>query len=260
MKSRKFSLILMHDDGKAHRFRVGKFFFVVLLFLLLSLPVFGGLGVWVGWNAWQFQQKWQAEQHALELSYADCRLQAERLSNIVRLAGLSTETTGAIPAAPTSASMPSDTASTLASSSPVTAPYPPPAVQPLPSTPEPAVDARLDEAANLDAGVVRLENLLAREQDGRKLRISLDLYNAKPNAGQISGKITFALIDPDGQQHPLDYEDTAFRITRFKKVLVPATLPPALTGADNSALIVTVAADDGTVFLRKIFPVERSRG
>lgn len=253
MKSRKFSLILMHDDGKTHRLRVGRFFFVMLTALLLVLPSLGGVGLWIGWNAWLYQQDWQIRQHNLELTLADCRLQAERLSNVVHLAGLSIEAKGAVPAVPTVETVTANSSAV----SPATAPSAPVAVQPLPLTPEPAADARLDETENIDTGVVRVENILAREADGRKLRISLDLYNAKPNAGQISGKITFALIDPDGKQHPLNYDDTAFRITRFKKVLVPATLPPELAGAENSALIVSVASDDGIPLLRKIFPVER---
>lgn len=261
MKSSKFSLILMHDDGKAHRVRVGKFFFLVLTVLLLVLPILGGFGIWTGLNAWQYLQEWQLQQRTLEQALAECRLQAERLSNVVRLAGLSTETNGAVPAVATAPSpsvadtSPAGTAPAV-SPAPATAPAPPPAVQPLPSAPDLAPEPRPEEIPTIDTGVLRLENVVARGQDSRKLRVSLDLYNAKPNAGMISGELTFALIDHDGKVHALDHDNTAFRITRFKKVLVTATVPDELASSDNAALLITATADDDEPLLRKIFPVE----
>lgn len=276
----KLTLILMHDDGKVHRLRVGRKLFTSFILLAVFLPVFGGLGVWVGFEAWTFWSTFEQERATLQRSLDQWRMRAEKLGNILQLAGVDINgTSGLVPASsspsfPLAApdrspanGIPSANATHLANATVAVAGNGtlPGTVTPLltANATQPAAgpatantpEATEGEDASLDTGVVRLENLTARVLDNRKLRVSLDLYNAKPNGGPIGGHFDIRLIDPTGKPLPLKHEEGNFRITRFKKVIMQAELPQEFAEADNAALLVTVLVDDEPV-LRKIYSVE----
>lgn len=259
MKSGKFSIIFMNDDGSARRLRIGKGLFSFVIVLLFLLPALGGLGIWAGWEAWTDRIVWENEQRQLRTACDEARLQVERLSNMLALAGVAPEDrpaaaatshavapAGAAANATLSASNVADNATLPATGIAANATIPSPAV-------EEVADPGMNEETNMDTGVVRVENVVARVQGKDKLRLSLDLYNAQPNAGPVGGRITFSLIDSHGKIHPLPHDDTQYRITRFKKVVTTAELPEV--GALNSALLVSVTSDD-TPVLRKIFSIE----
>lgn len=293
---RKLTLILMHDDGKTHRMRMSRKFFLFLATLLILLPVLGGLGIWTGWEAWTAWQDFDQDRGQMQHELDDWRMRAERLSNIAKLAGLplppDDNQTPAMAASSTrnpiasvaesprnmraSANATSPNASVIMPSANATstAPAVATATQPAPLSDPPVASGsagaeaeaiapaesapsnpREDEENNLDQQVVRLENVVSRVQTGRKLRITFDLYNAKPMAGQVGGNFSISLIDPDGKILPLEHDNGTFRISRFKKVAMQATLPDSVTATDNAALLITVIADDEPV-LRKIYQVE----
>lgn len=274
----KLTLILMHDDGKAHRLRVGRKLFFMLMTLVILLPVLGGLGTWVGYEAWKVWSSFEQDRSTLLRNLEQWRMRAERLENILQLAGVSTDDTNGLVPASNSPTFPLAAPgrvvanSTAAVSSNATLPVSTPAAHnatlpagnaTLPATaqhPATTVTAENPEAADtetaaLDTGVVRLENLTARVLDNRKIRVALDLYNARPNGGPIGGHFVIRLIDPTGKPLPLQHEEGNFRITRFKKVIMQAELPQEVAAADNAALLVTVVVDDEPV-LQKIYSVE----
>lgn len=286
MSAPKLTLILMHDDGKTHRLRISRKFFLFLTVLLLLLPILGGLGIWTGWEAWTAWQSFDQERGKMQSELDDWRMRAERLGNIVKLAGLPLPPDGGPPPVMTSSSTSSPvvavadaprenkasvnatsevmaatnaTSPTTPASSSTNSTQPPsaelPAAPAAPAEASPSSDPRDDEENNLDHQVVRLENVVSRVQGGRKLRITFDLYNAKPMAGQVGGKFTISLIDSNGKILPLEHDDGTFRISRFKKVALQAALPDSVTAADNAALLISVVVDDETV-LQKIYQVE----
>lgn len=272
----KLTLILMHDDGKAHRLRVGRKLFTLLLTLLMLLPTLGGFGIWVGMEAWGVWSALEQERARLQRGMAEWRLRAERLDNVLRLAGIEHDVPGPVPAVaaaefaalpdfealaasvePAASAEPIEPVDTAQANATLPAATLAPAALSAANATVPAVEfanGTPDEAA-LDTGAVRLENLTARVQDNNKLRIVLDLYNAKPNGGTIGGRFIIRLIDPTGKPLPLQHDEGTFRITRYKKVIMQAGLPAEVTAADNAALLVTVLVDEEPV-LRKIFSVE----
>ena len=271
----KYSLILMHDDGRTRRLRVRAGFFRLLVALLVFLAVAGGVGIWIGWQAWQYRQTWQEDRYNLERELAECKVRLERLSNMEalyersRMAVVSVPPGEAVQSPPSheasAASLPANAAPGATSAGVSTS------GASLPGTPANAGGAASnatlpaenlgapstgsEEHVAVDTGVVRVENVVARLDDRRRLRVSVDLYNGDAAGQQISGKVVFTLLDADGQEYPISSDDMLFRIVRFKKMVISSALPSGVADAENAAIRVEVFVDDKLEFLR-IDPVE----
>ena len=82
----KFTLLLMHDGGKVHRFRFGRAVPAFLLLLVCLLILAGAAGVWACLVWGEEHRAWQAEREELLTLLNQDRVVLERLA--VRLAQL----------------------------------------------------------------------------------------------------------------------------------------------------------------------------
>lgn len=85
MATGKFSVILMHDDGRTHKIRMGHTCFHVLIVLIILAPVIGGMGIWIGWEGWHTAKTWQAEKIAFQSREETMRVRLERLTTLEAL-------------------------------------------------------------------------------------------------------------------------------------------------------------------------------
>lgn len=261
----KFSLILMHDDGQTRRIRLSRGFFRFMLCMLFLLPVFGTLGMWTGYVSWQAGQQWEAERHVLVTQINETKVALERLANIeelykraeVALPARITETS----TEPLISDSKTPDMKNGAKPAETGTPSPGTAVSSGPATPLTPGAGNVDSAAEVDSqlivdtGVVRVENVVPRLVDPRRLRIAVDLYNAEPTGQQLSGKVHFSLLTAEGQEVKLSIDDAPFRISRFKKIVTSAALPTALNSTTNAVIKLEVFVDDSMVY-RNLYPVE----
>lgn len=252
--SSKFSLILMHDDGRTHRLRLGKTLCYCLATVALLSPLFGGVGIWLGWQAWVTREAMTAEFQALHAELTETQIELERCANMEALRRLPDNGREAAPeGAPGHVAAPAALAS--AAQAAAGAPAAPPDADAIPLPPGEGAGEADPTRMAVDTGAARVENVSARLMDPRHLRVSVDLYNAGARGPQLAGKVVFSLLPPDGQLTRLPVEDASFRINRFKKIVSTVALPSALTDTDNTALMVEVLVDDTPVF-RKLYPVD----
>lgn len=108
----------------------------------------------------------------------------------------------------------------------------------------------------VDTGMVRLENLSARQVGARSLRISFDLYN-NGRQSQLSGITTFDLVLPDSRVYPLGSQgDTNYRINNMKRISGNPTLPPEVTETSNAQIRINVFEENELVF-RRLVPLQQ---
>lgn len=252
--SPKCSLILMRDDGHTRRVRLSQRLLRLLCVLLVLLPFFGVGGLWLGYETWRFQQEWDEERRALTDRLNENKLALERLGNIE---ALYKRTVGGaiVPSGPEGAASPRPAG---AAEKPGDSAAAPPATGSAPQTAAPPGDGGIHEIDNqliVDTGVVRIENVVPRLVDPRKLRITVDLYNAEPAGQQLSGQVRFYVLTGEGQEWKLNSDDAQFRISRFKKVVATSSLPGTLNDAANAAVKIEVLVSDAVVY-RKLYPIE----
>lgn len=252
--SPKCSLILMHDDGHTRRVRLSQRLLRVVCILLVLLPFFGVGGLWIGYETWRFQQEWDEERRALTARLNENKLALERLGNIEslykRTVGGTVAPSGSEGSGPARSSATPEKSGDNASS--------PPGTANPPLTAAPPGDGgihEIDSQLIVDTGVVRIENVVPRLVDPRKLRITVDLYNAEPTGQQLSGQVRFYVLTGDGQEWKLSNDDAQFRISRFKKVVATSPLPGTLNDVANAAIKIEVLVNDVVVY-RKLYPIE----
>ena len=102
--------------------------------------------------------------------------------------------------------------------------------------------------------MTRIDNVSTRLSGNTRLRISIDLHNT--SGSQLAGKTLFALVDEQNIRTPLEHDDQSFRISHYKKVVANVNIPPSISDASKTRLLVEVLHSDGNVLLRKLFPVQ----
>lgn len=243
----KFNLLLIHDDGRAFKFRISgrtmQFGIVASLVLILG----GICGIWFGSVLWQENRKLNRIERNLQQEMAELNVQVERLQNMELLYKRSkSQTAETYPIA-------------VISPEPIAADED----DDLPPDTHPEtihVMQRPDIMANPDLSeintkAVRVVNMSVRISSERTL-ISMDLHN--DTQSQLSGNAVFSFISENGDHMPLSYEDQYFRISRFKKVVATTTLPATGGNISNAALLVEIKSSDGTLMFRKLYPFTSS--
>ena len=254
MPDEKYSLLLMRDDGRTLRWRVGRRFFHALCCTVALLPLLLGGSGWLAWilyedNAALNAQLRQAEQENKTVSAAFKRLaNLEQLLNMpdnARLAALQSQQTK-LKAAEQS--------------------MPPPEVPPqenvkeqnqgdaisleaTPSAPAPA-------SPTVDMRLIGVENVHARRL-GNSLRVALDLHNAQQK-NQLSGYVSCTIKGSGNESFLLEIpKDVAsFRINRFKRAIFAPTLPAAARNLPALTVLIEINLDERGVVYRSEYPVE----
>lgn len=271
--SSKFSLILLHDDGRTIRMRMTHRMYRILLVGLVILPLLGLFGLWTGYEGWRSIRAWQGEKAAFQTRIDALRVQVERLSALEAIL----DPTAAASAGPARAASPAAKPADVADAARDPArPEPvkpesarpdaaPPAAVPAQeqpsgnSTPVVVAEKAPEPREAVNTGVIRVENLRAALVDSQRIRVGADLHAANANGRQLGGKVLFSLLTADGRQLPLANEDAAFRISRFKKVGTLSPLPLPAADLNNVSVVVEVLVGDKLVY-RDFCPIEELPG
>lgn len=259
--SSKFSLILLHDDGRTIRIRMTRGMYRILIIGLVISPLLGLFGLWIGYEGWRSLRAWQGEKTTFQTRIDALRVQVERLSALEALID---------PKPAARVVGPARVASAAASQAGV-----PDAAKPEPAKPDPPAALPVQEAGNnaprvaaenaperseaVNTGVIRVENLRAALVDQQRIRAGADLYAANANGRQLGGRVLFSLLTADGRRYPLANEDAAFRISRFKKVATLSPLPLPAADLKNVSIVVEVLVGDELVY-RNFCPIEERPG
>lgn len=255
----RLSLILIREDGRRRswRLRVG-WLYLAGLGLALFPCLLAGSG-WLCYSLWQKAELAQADVLRLENECETMEVKIERLENLSVLLDES-----AVPGREI-------LERALAES------FQPPAEEEA-DPEQPATDERtattkeeIQEQMTQNDGpghaefpaikkdYVNVENIRVRVIKPRVLRLSLDLRNTRRNIAE--GEVTARLATSDGKETPLLFSPAdvgKFRIMRFKRAVITATLPresPLRTS--GAQVVIEVKDNDGSVVFRNIFPIER---
>lgn len=107
----------------------------------------------------------------------------------------------------------------------------------------------------VESGDLKVSNVQALLRDN-KLRISLDLANAQGQK-MLTGEVRASLALADGRKLELDFSPAdvgRFRINRFKRSVMNATLSRQLNLV-NAQVIIEVYDQDDRLLFRNVFPV-----
>jgi hypothetical protein len=245
----------MRDKGPRRSFTVRRRVFVSLAVLVCCLPLLLGGAIWLTIGLWSENRQLRDDVIRIETELHNAQAVAERLENMEELLhdsatgndALVRRLAGAKDAE--QAEPPREVPEVVEGEAPAS--EEPPASE---AVSEPGVPAFVE----VDTGFVKVENVQIRSLRGGKLRIALDLRN--PDIQKIaSGKVQATMVRADGTQRKIEFvpDDLGeFRISRFKRTVIPAFLPgePDLV---NAQVIIEVLSPDGTTTYRNIFPIER---
>jgi len=250
------SLLLMRDDGRIYRWRIGLRMFYVLCGVLLLLPLLVGIAGWLTWSFHQDNAPLHAQVRRLEDENRTLHITIRRLANLEQLLDLSENAKLSAlqnqqakrKSAEQSAAPPEVTPQEYAKE-----PYPgditgQDAATPPPPTAIPSVDLKN----------VVVENVQVRRQ-GNNLRVTLDLLNALQK-NQIGGNVNLTLKSASGEIFLLEIpKDVAsFRISRLKRaVFVPALPAGAVRNLATSTLVIEIALEERGVVYRNEYPIEQ---
>lgn len=236
----------MPDNGPRRSLRIGMVRFRIMVFFFCLMPVICALLTWVAWHFWGETRILQASVQRFE---DDCRVAqatAERLEHLEEL--LSEESVPArelilrrLAGGDGHARLATDAdgAETRTQESE------------MPEGPG------HEDFPSIENGAIKVSNVQARWR-GNKLRITLDLANTQ-NQKLLAGTVDANLVLADGRKMELDFipaDVGNFRINRFKRTVMLATLPRSLSLV-NAQVIIDVRDQDNTVLYRNIFPVLR---
>lgn len=284
MTDEKYSLLLMRDDCRVRRLRVGPLALRLLTVSLVLLPLLATFGVWAGFSFWQANRALMSQNQSLDRELKEARVELERLSNLESLlrgsdpeelrsllgsAALASPPAPA-PAAPGDANgagdgvvaMPGQTnglatgqTSTNASVSTANG-----ADARVPDAASQAVAAAVADSPGeareaLSTGEARVDNVAVRHGSGKRLRINFDLTNPDPKK-QLTGQAVLSVQAADGHILPLkvDPDTIRFQISRFKKMVTSAPLPDGMAAADVQSLVVELESE-GRIIYREQYPV-----
>lgn len=248
----------MRDDGETRSVRMRRSVLFFLIYTCILMPfALAGL-VWFGVHTWLAHKTLVAYHDAMQQEYLIAKATAARLADIERLLqrndpAHNSQVLQNVRRADMQ-DMPQSPESDTANQSVLT------------SQPSSAMD-QFDTAdgpghsefPGVNTGKIQVENVVVRLMSGRNLRISLDLNNPD-TANLVGGKIVCTLITASGQALPLRVFPQAaddFRISRFKRVVLTAPLPPNTSATDAQIVLEVKPEGGGPVLYRNIYAVAR---
>jgi hypothetical protein len=248
----KYSLLLMRDDGRTLRWRVGLRFFRALCFIGVLLPLLLGGAGWLAWLLYEDNADLNTQLRQLEQENKSLSAALKRLSNLEHLL--------AMPETPKLLAVQSQQAKLKAAEQSA----PPSEVPPQ----ESAKDSSQGDAISLEAvpssqvsanpsvdmKLIGVENVQARRM-GDKLRIMLDLHNAQQK-NQLAGYVVCTIKSVEGENVLLDIprDVASFRINRFKRAVFVPVLPAALRGLPALTVLIEIHLEERGVVYRNEYP------
>lgn len=242
----KISLLIMRDNGEVRSVRIRRSLLFLLLFMCAVMPFLLGGALWFGADVWLAHRALFARHNAMQQEYLEAKATAARLSDIEQLV---------------QAAEAQNSAQVLQNIRRADAQA---VAQPPEGDPAHETGVSIDgpghvEFPAVNSGKVQTDNVTIRQMSGRSLRISLDLSNPDPTT-PVAGKIVCILTTANGQTLPLRvFPQSAddFRISRFKRVVLTAPLPPNVNAADAQVVLEIKAEGGGPILYRNVYAVAR---
>lgn len=241
MRGERVSVIFMRDSGTSRRFRVSRRGMGWVVLFLALMPPLLLVSLWHNYKTWDDVSDLTAENQALHERLTLMEAAASRsagLQAMVQKPRESVERHLSIAAnAPEGggASVVSPTASPMAVEGPGHEDFP-----------------------VTESGIVSLRNVMVRELNNQRMRISMDVCNLE-GKGHVSGRVVCQLLTEGGAMVKLEImpESAAvFRITRLKKAVFSCLVPRQHSIA-NGQMIISVFNDAGEILYRNIYAVSR---
>jgi len=251
----KYSLLLMRDDGRTLRWRVGLRFFRVLCFTIALLPLLLAGAGWLVWMLHEDKTALNAQQRQLEQENKTLSAALKRLSNLehlldmpdnAKLLALQSQQAmlkGAEQSAPPPEVPPQENAKDQNQADAIS-------LEAVPSSQVSSIPA-------IDMKLIGVENVHAHRL-GDKLRIALDLHNTQQK-NQLAGYVVCTVKSLGGENFLLEIpkDISSFRINRFKRAIFAPTLPVAVRNLPALTVMIEINLEERGVVYRNEYPVEQ---
>jgi len=252
----KYSILLMRDDGRTMRWRIGLRFFRTLCLMVALMPLLLGGAGWLAWRLYEDNTAINAQLRQLEQENTTISATLKRLANLEQLLDM--------PDSPKLLALQNQQAKLKAAEHGAPAPEVPPqenikdqnqgdaisleAAPPPPPSSIPSVDMRL----------IGVENVHARRL-GNSLRIALDLINSQQK-NQLGGYVSCTVKGAGGESVVLEIsrDVSSFRINRFKRAVFAPVLPAVMRNLPALTVLVEINLEDRGVVYRNEYPVENA--
>ncbi|MDR2726553.1 MAG: hypothetical protein LBC10_00995 [Deltaproteobacteria bacterium] len=254
--SEKCNLLLMRDDGRTLRWRIGLRFFRTLCFMAALLPLLLGGAGWLAWYLYEDNTALNAQLRRLEQENKIVSAALKRLANLELLLNM--------PDSAKLLALQNQQAKIKAAEHSA----PPPEVPPkenikeqnqgdaisLEATPPP----QSPSAPSVDMRLIGVENVHARRL-GNSLRIALDLVNSQQK-NQLAGYVSCTLKSAGSESNLLEIprDVSSFRINRFKRAVLAPTLPAAMRNLPTLTVLIEINLEERGVVYRNEYPVENA--
>ena len=253
----KCSLLLMRDDGRTRRWRIGLRFFRVLCFTAALLPLLLGGAGWLAWVLYKHNTELIAQHHELEQENTSLNAALKRLSNIAHLLEmpdnarlLALQSQQATLKAAEQGATPTDTDF-------------PPQENPKEQNQGDAISldatapSQLSSAPTVDMRLIGVENVHVRRL-GDALRIVLDLHNSQQK-NQLAGYVSCSIKNAGGENLLLEVprDVASFRINRFKRAVLAPALPAAVRSIPALTVTIEIYLEERGIVYRNEYPVDQ---
>jgi hypothetical protein len=250
-----YSLLLMLDDGHAHRWRIGRRLFRVLCCISVLLPLLLGGAGWLLWHLYQDNAGHHIQQRQLEEENKTLAATIRRLANLEQLLTMSENAR--------QSALQNQQAKLRAAEQSAPPPETPPQENPKDRNQGDAIGLDGTQPAQpapivaVDLKCVTVENVQTRRQ-GNNLRISLDLLNALQK-NQIGGHVACTLKSPTGEIFLLEIprDIASFRISRLKRAVFAPVLPVAARNIPALSLVLEITLEEWGIVYRNEFPIDQ---
>lgn len=244
MRGERVSIIFMRDSGTSRRFRVSRRGMGWGLLFLALMPPLLLVSLWHNYKTWDDVGDLTAENQALQERLTLVEAAASRVAGLQVLVQEPRESVERHLSV--AANAPRRDAPEGASAA-------------SPTTPPMAVEGPgHEDFPATESGIVTLRNVMVRELNDQRVRISMDVCNLE-GKGNISGRVVCQLLTENGAMVELGItpESAAvFRITRLKKAVFSCLVPRQHSIA-NGRMIISVSNDAGELLYRNIYAVSR---
>jgi hypothetical protein len=250
----KCSLLLMRDDGRTLRWRIGLRLFRALCLTIALLPLLLGGAGWLIWELYKDNTALNAQQRQLEQENKTLSAALRRLSNLEQLLDM--------PENAKLLALQSQQAKLKAAEQGALPPEVPPQENAKDRNQGDAISleavpsSQLSSAPTVDMKLVGVENVHARRL-GDKLRIGLDLHNSQQK-NQLIGYVVCTIKSVGGESLLLEIpKDVAsFRINRFKRAIFAPVLPAAMRSLPTLTVMIEINLEERGVVYRNEYPIE----
>ena len=251
----KCCLLLMRDDGRTIRWRIGLRLFRMLCLTGVMLPLLLGAAGWLVWALYKDYTALNVQQRQLEQENKTLSAALKRLSNLEHLLSMPDH-------AKLLALQNQQTKLNAAEQS-----TPPPEITPQEKAKDPnqgdaisleaVPSVQVTSTSTVDMRLVGVENVHVRRL-GDKLRIALDLHNSQQK-NQLTGYVICTIKDMEGESILLEIpkDVAAFRINRFKRAVFAPVLPAAMRSLPTLMVTIEIHLEERGVVYRNEYPIEQ---